>query len=416
MPLFPLWPLSPEYYNLRDSGAIGAGADETSAINSVSATVSSAGGGTVLFPYPSSGWSYTFTLPAVNVQWRFAGGLTDRTLVGGSASQKFHYGTLLHMPGSHTSYRQVATYDRVIVEGSTMNGPASADAAREIHIEKANYLTTSVAGEVDGLWILVRNGGPNTGEKSGTGGIIIDSTSVDGSGFNVAMETATKVVDSSNTTLKYIDMQWGVADSRSSEAFYGGAVAEAVTGAFDVAFYAFENGGTFTDFLRISVGGIIRYKVGNTGKTTWKTDNSGNTEINVSNTSGVLSWANGGGATLGKVQQTGFALSDYVSAQSGAVTIAATDTGTTFTNEGATAIHNFNLPVAAVGLNYTFVVQDADGMTINAQGDDTIRVGYLVSAAAGNAQSTDIGAVLKLVAINSTEWLATFASGEWGVT
>lgn len=93
-----------------------------------------------------------------------------------------------------------------------------------------------------------------------------------------------------------------------------------------------------------------------------------------------------------------------------------TDVGKVFTNEGSTASVTFSLPTAASGLIYTFIVQDADGIVVDADTGDTIRLSTQVSASSGNATSTAIGSVLTLVAINATEWIATTIRGTWVVT
>lgn len=93
--------------------------------------------------------------------------------------------------------------------------------------------------------------------------------------------------------------------------------------------------------------------------------------------------------------------------------IAATESGTVFTNEGATAKNYEALPTAAAGYQFTFIVQDADGMRIVANTGDTIRVIDKVTAAAGYIESTTIGSVVTLVAINATEWVATSIHGTW---
>jgi hypothetical protein len=84
-----------------------------------------------------------------------------------------------------------------------------------------------------------------------------------------------------------------------------------------------------------------------------------------------------------------------------------------FTNEGASAIVPFTLPAAASGLEYTLFVQDADGIQVIAGAGDTIRIGSLVTAAAGNVQSNTIGSSVTLKAINATEWVAIAALGTW---
>ena len=93
--------------------------------------------------------------------------------------------------------------------------------------------------------------------------------------------------------------------------------------------------------------------------------------------------------------------------------LAATESGTVLTNEGTTAKNYHTLPSATAGLVFQFVCQDADGIRITANTDDTIRVIDKVTAAAGYIESTTIGSVVTLVAINATEWIATSIHGVW---
>ena len=104
-----------------------------------------------------------------------------------------------------------------------------------------------------------------------------------------------------------------------------------------------------------------------------------------------------------------------VSAQTGAtVTVTAADSGKVFTNEGTSADVQFNLPAAAAGLTYTFIQQDSvDLVKIQTTGDDTIRDGSVVTAAPGYIKSTARGDTVTLVAINATEWLVTYGTGNW---
>tara|TARA_R110002126_G_scaffold596_4_gene3701 strand:- start:2571 stop:3902 length:1332 start_codon:yes stop_codon:yes gene_type:complete len=96
--------------------------------------------------------------------------------------------------------------------------------------------------------------------------------------------------------------------------------------------------------------------------------------------------------------------------------VLSTESGTTFTNEGATAEVPFNLPTAVAGLRYCFIIQDADGIQVNAAAGDTIRIAGSVSATAGLVEATTIGNVVELVAINATEWVAKSVIGTWTVT
>ena len=94
-------------------------------------------------------------------------------------------------------------------------------------------------------------------------------------------------------------------------------------------------------------------------------------------------------------------------------TVAATESGTVFTNEGAAAMSTFTLPTAVAGYVYTWIVQDTDGITITAGAGDTIRWDTSVTATGGSISSTAIGSSITLVAINATEWVATEIVGTW---
>lgn len=86
------------------------------------------------------------------------------------------------------------------------------------------------------------------------------------------------------------------------------------------------------------------------------------------------------------------------------------------TNEGTVGIQVENLPTAALGLVFTYYVQDADGFQINAAAGDTIRLSGSVSATAGSISSTSVGSAVTLNAINDTEWVASFVTGTWVIT
>jgi hypothetical protein len=95
--------------------------------------------------------------------------------------------------------------------------------------------------------------------------------------------------------------------------------------------------------------------------------------------------------------------------------LAANETRTLLTNEGATAENYHTLPSAVAGLEFVFYVQDADGMRVVANTGDTIRIGASVSATAGFVRNATIGSFLRLVAINATEWVPIGSAGTWTV-
>lgn len=89
------------------------------------------------------------------------------------------------------------------------------------------------------------------------------------------------------------------------------------------------------------------------------------------------------------------------------------DAFATLTNAGAAALVERTLPGAAAGLSYTFVVLDTDGIKVIAAAGDNIRVMDKITASAGYIQSTTIGSIVTLVAVDSTTWVSTSIHGAW---
>lgn len=123
----------------------------------------------------------------------------------------------------------------------------------------------------------------------------------------------------------------------------------------------------------------------------------------------------------GNIQPSGAAATYYrkgwsLTTRSTAVSIGLNttyDKDTVHTNEGATAQVVYTLPSAAAGYTYMIVVQDTDGIRVDAASGDTIRVAGTVTAADGYVESTTIGDTLTIVAINATEWVAIASHGTW---
>lgn len=87
------------------------------------------------------------------------------------------------------------------------------------------------------------------------------------------------------------------------------------------------------------------------------------------------------------------------------------------TNEGATAENYYTLPTAVAGMQFTFIVQDTDGIRITAATGDTIRpiAGTAASATGGFIRCATAGAFITLVSINDTEWVAIGSAGVWTI-
>lgn len=106
----------------------------------------------------------------------------------------------------------------------------------------------------------------------------------------------------------------------------------------------------------------------------------------------------------------------YTQAVTAARTIAAEEADYSFSNEGATARVDLTLPAAAPGLRYTFKCNDTDGIRVIAAGTNKIRNDVTLSAAGGRMDSTTVGSVITLQAINTTEWWVVALVGTWTVT
>ncbi len=95
--------------------------------------------------------------------------------------------------------------------------------------------------------------------------------------------------------------------------------------------------------------------------------------------------------------------------------LTAVETRTLLTNEGTTARNYHTLPTAVAGLDFEFVVQDTDGIRVVADTGDTIRDVGTVSTTAGFIQSSTVGSVIRLKAINATEWFVVYKQGTWTI-
>lgn len=79
-------------------------------------------------------------------------------------------------------------------------------------------------------------------------------------------------------------------------------------------------------------------------------------------------------------------------AKTTAYTVLAADSGTSLDNAAAGASVTFTLPASAIGLQYTFFNQNANGIVLDAVGSDIIRFPGSDSTAGGTQTTTTIGA------------------------
>lgn len=74
-----------------------------------------------------------------------------------------------------------------------------------------------------------------------------------------------------------------------------------------------------------------------------------------------------------------------------------------FTNEGAGALVIFTLPSASASQKVKFIVQNANGIQVNAGVGDTIN-------GSANISSLNIGDIIEVNCINASEWIATIVN------
>lgn len=73
------------------------------------------------------------------------------------------------------------------------------------------------------------------------------------------------------------------------------------------------------------------------------------------------------------------------------------------------------LPLAAAGMIFTFICNHTDGIRVTANTGDTIQMNGSTSIAAGYAESTVAGSVVRLICVDGTEWIADTVIGTWAL-
>jgi hypothetical protein len=93
--------------------------------------------------------------------------------------------------------------------------------------------------------------------------------------------------------------------------------------------------------------------------------------------------------------------------------VSPSETNSCFTNEGATTGIIFTLPPPVKNLNYTFILENSNSVTISATTGSTIVNGLNITSSGGSITSIDGGSSITLVAINSVKWITTSFVGTW---
>lgn len=102
--------------------------------------------------------------------------------------------------------------------------------------------------------------------------------------------------------------------------------------------------------------------------------------------------------------------------KTGDYTMLSTDHQSVITNEGSGASSTITLSAPTAGLEITCIVQAAQTFEIAATAGKTIRNVSAVTSSGGSFHSAVPGSFLKLVAINTTEWMVTSIGGVWSFT
>ena len=92
----------------------------------------------------------------------------------------------------------------------------------------------------------------------------------------------------------------------------------------------------------------------------------------------------------------------------------ASESRTVLINEDTLGETNYHtLPSAAAGMVFTFMCNHTDGIRVTAAAGDKIQMNGLTSKVAGYAESTIAGSVVRLICVDTTEWIADTIIGTW---
>lgn len=170
--------------------------------------------------------------------------------------------------GTHPDVSRIAVAVELSPSGSGKNGPQSADYAMNLSNTKTNWATTTQTGEIDGLSVMLRQGGKMTGGiASDAAGILVNVGNVAGSGWIGAYESVTQNYaddGTGNTITRSVQNAIGVLDSVTSN--YHGFTTTANAGALNAAYFANTGTGTWSAFLNYFSGGVNLFKVDGSGR------------------------------------------------------------------------------------------------------------------------------------------------------
>ena len=320
------WGLASESITPFMFGAIkGNQAATNAAIANAESFLNSKGGGSLFFP--GSGWVFTYTTPPANVSREFDG-VTTRVQMGGSAgieAQNAEFGVL---PGPHTDHQKHLRFIRALAKGSGAIGAQYGDYGLGLEIHKEFWSETQgtpVAGEIDGLTINYRNGGPKVGEPLGgisSGAAILANVgATDKSGATQVLEAVNSVFNPSGLAVtRQIGVQVNMLNTRDDD--YYGLVLLSNMGVQDAALSARAyNGSRWGRLIESSLGAITPYYMTDNGSQRWQSET--NTALGIREdfdaaTASLSFKTQDGTRELGVFTQSGFRHRVPVNTQNGA--------------------------------------------------------------------------------------------------
>lgn len=188
-----------------DSDGIAA----VTAIEAIGGGVLRVGGGQAAPTLPTtySGTVIDFDGPSVDVNFGATSG--DENVVAKRAWKMMH-------TGPHPDEILTGFHIQSAITGSSKNGPASADVGLSISHIKKNAQSGATSGEIDGQYIVVRQGGPTPTSRqtsSDHAGLLIDSASFGNPGHGFIIEGALSNLDSAGNVLYSLQAQVGGIDT-----------------------------------------------------------------------------------------------------------------------------------------------------------------------------------------------------------
>jgi len=249
--------------SVKDFGAVGDGTtNDAAAITAADLAVSNSGGGTLAFP--NGTYQYSFSAPSYGVLYKFDGPNVNGLKLGIGSTWSAANASLVYLSGSHASVQKAHNIVKTVAEGSGVNGPASADFGLVVDIEKRNLSSaTAEIGEIDGVYIRVRNGTNTTDAtpRSDCAGILSNIQAMDDTGFSAFAEAQSDILSRSTglatktTSIQLLPMN-GLVDAEVAEKFSHGIVLTSKVGTNDSAILVQnESTSTWTNVLEIQTTG-----------------------------------------------------------------------------------------------------------------------------------------------------------------